>query len=83
MVKKLGGFVIAENVNETTTHVICGEPRRTLNVLQCVARGAWLLNKSWVRYSIILHFEGKTSYQNTIGVNDLWIFSQFQKFKEG
>ena len=48
VVKKLGGFVIAENVNETTSHVICGEPRRTLNVLQCVARGAWLLNKSWV-----------------------------------
>ena len=48
VVKKLGGFVIAENVNETTTHVICGEPRRTLNVLQCIARGGWLLNQSWV-----------------------------------
>ena len=48
VVKKLGGFVIAENVNETTTHVIYGDPRRTLNVLQCVARGAWLLHKSWV-----------------------------------
>ena len=40
--------MIAETVNETTTHVICGDSRRTLNVLQCVARGAWLLNKSWV-----------------------------------
>ena len=52
--------MIAENVNETTTHVICGEPRRTLNVLQCLARGAWLLNKSWVSYSTILHCVDKT-----------------------
>ena len=54
VVKKLGGFVIAENVNETTTHVICGEPRRTLNVLQCIARGGWLLNKAWVGKTVFL-----------------------------
>ncbi|KAL4236314.1 BRCA1 associated RING domain 1 [Mactra antiquata] len=52
VVKKLGGFVIAENVNETTTHVICGEPRRTLNVIRCMARGAWLLSKDWVITSL-------------------------------
>ena len=48
VIKKLGGFVIAENVNETTSHVICGEPRRTLNILQCLARGIWLVTKEWV-----------------------------------
>lgn len=48
MVKKLGGFIIAENVNETTTHLVCGEPRRTLNVLRCLARGIWLVTKEWV-----------------------------------
>ncbi|XP_052256971.1 uncharacterized protein LOC127862060 [Dreissena polymorpha] len=52
VVKKLGGFVISENVNETTTHVICGQPRRTLNVLQCLARGIWLVTKEWVLRSL-------------------------------
>lgn len=57
VVKKLGGFVITNNVNETTSHVICGEPRRTLNLLQCLARGIWLLSKDWVRisYSFFFH----------------------------
>jgi len=43
--------VITNIVNETTSHVICGEPRRTLNLLQCLARGVWLLSKEWVRIS--------------------------------
>ncbi|XP_060566419.1 microcephalin-like isoform X1 [Ruditapes philippinarum] len=52
VVKKLGGFVITDNVNETTTHVICGESRRTLNVLYGHARGIWLLSKEWVLSSL-------------------------------
>ena len=54
VVKKLGGFVITDNVNETTTHVICGESRRTLNVLYGLARGIWLLSKEWVSVVIFL-----------------------------
>lgn len=30
------------------THVICGEPRRTLKVLFALARGAWLVGPEWL-----------------------------------
>ncbi|WAR24625.1 MCPH1-like protein [Mya arenaria] len=52
VVKKLGGFVISESVSDTTSHVICGEARRTLNVLQCLVRGLWLVTKEWVLLSL-------------------------------
>ena len=49
VVKKLGGYRIASAVSETTTHVICGNDRRTLNVLLGICRGSWLLSLEWVR----------------------------------
>ncbi|CAL1529533.1 unnamed protein product, partial [Lymnaea stagnalis] len=52
VVKKLGIFQLTNNVDSTTTHVVCGEPRRTLNVLQAIARGCWVLKKEWVLESL-------------------------------
>ena len=48
VVKKLGGYRIASSVCETTTHVICGNDRRTINVLLGICRGSWLLSLEWV-----------------------------------
>ncbi|XP_059153194.1 microcephalin-like [Physella acuta] len=52
VVKKLGAFQMTNNVDATTTHVVCGDARRTLNVIHCVARGCWLLRKEWVLESL-------------------------------
>ncbi|CAN0182539.1 unnamed protein product [Lampetra fluviatilis] len=48
VVRKLGGFELGEDVQESTTHVVLGSPRRTLNALLGIARGCWLLSLAWV-----------------------------------
>lgn len=52
VVKKLGHFVISDNVTDSTTHLICGGPRRTLNVLYGIMKGIWILHKQWVLSSL-------------------------------
>ncbi|XP_046353576.2 uncharacterized protein LOC124133267 isoform X1 [Haliotis rufescens] len=52
VIKNLGGFLMQDDVCETTTHVVYGEARRTLNVLAAIARGCWLLHKEWVFKSV-------------------------------
>ncbi|XP_039594206.1 microcephalin isoform X2 [Polypterus senegalus] len=48
LVQSLGGFSIVDQVCESTTHVVAGCPRRTLNVLLGMARGCWILSFEWV-----------------------------------
>ncbi|XP_019726132.1 microcephalin isoform X1 [Hippocampus comes] len=48
VVKALGGFSIVDRVCESTTHVVSGEHRRTLNVLLGIARGCWILSFEWI-----------------------------------
>eukprot|EP00112_Aurelia_sp_Birch-Aquarium-sp1_P013934 Seg298.40 transcript_id=Seg298.40/GoldUCD/mRNA.D3Y31 product=Microcephalin protein_id=Seg298.40/GoldUCD/D3Y31 len=50
-VMKLGGFTISKNVNASTTHVIAGGNRRTLNILNAVAHGCWIVSPDWVNVS--------------------------------
>ncbi|XP_072170062.1 microcephalin-like [Diadema setosum] len=52
VVNELGGFSITDMVCETTTHVVMGENRRTLNVLSAIARGCWLVSMDWVYRSV-------------------------------
>ncbi|CAG5135110.1 unnamed protein product, partial [Candidula unifasciata] len=52
IVKSLGVFHLTNNVEPTTTHVVCGESRRTLNLLKGIASGCWLLRKEWVLESL-------------------------------
>ncbi|XP_069126699.1 LOW QUALITY PROTEIN: microcephalin-like [Argopecten irradians] len=52
IVKMIGHFVISDNVSDTTSHVICGGPRRTLNLLYAVSRGCWILHQKWVYDSL-------------------------------
>lgn len=52
--KTLGECVISDCVKRSTTHVICGMPRRTLNALFALAQGCWLVSKEWVSQDFIL-----------------------------
>uniref|UniRef100_F6VGB2 Microcephalin n=1 Tax=Ornithorhynchus anatinus TaxID=9258 RepID=F6VGB2_ORNAN len=52
VVKTLQGFSCAPAVCETTTHVVVGAPRRTLNVLLGIARGCWIVSYEWVLWSL-------------------------------
>lgn len=48
VVNSLGGFTVVDTVCESTTHVVSGSPRRTLNILLGIARGCWILSFEWV-----------------------------------
>uniref|UniRef100_V5IHT7 Putative microcephalin n=1 Tax=Ixodes ricinus TaxID=34613 RepID=V5IHT7_IXORI len=52
IVSKLGRFQVEDDVTERTTHVICGEKLRTLNLLFAMARGCWILPTKWVYRSL-------------------------------
>ena len=55
VVRKLGGFYIADKVGANTTHVVSGTPRRTLNVLMIIAQGGWLVSPEWVSRILALY----------------------------
>lgn len=48
VVVKLGGFYITDKVSSDTTHVVSGASKRTLNVLNAIAQGCWLVSPEWV-----------------------------------
>ncbi|XP_038253469.1 microcephalin isoform X2 [Dermochelys coriacea] len=52
VMNKLGGFLFSDDVCETTTHVVTGSPRRTLNVMLGIARGCWIVCYEWVLWSL-------------------------------
>ncbi|XP_069462203.1 microcephalin [Ambystoma mexicanum] len=52
VVNNFGGFFFSDNVCETTTHVIAGNPRRTVNILLGIARGCWIVSFDWVLWSL-------------------------------
>ena len=48
IVDRLGRFEVSRTVCDTTTHVVCGNPRRTINILAATAMGCWVLSTDWV-----------------------------------
>ncbi|XP_026164669.1 microcephalin isoform X1 [Mastacembelus armatus] len=52
VVKALGGFSIVDQVCESTTHVVSGSHRRTLNILLGIARGCWILSFEWIMWCL-------------------------------
>ncbi|RUS75132.1 hypothetical protein EGW08_017116 [Elysia chlorotica] len=52
VLKKLGVFRLTNTVDWSSTHIVCGEPRRTLNLLKAIAQGCWILSKEWVFKSL-------------------------------
>lgn len=51
IVECLGGFKMENNVTENTTHVICGENKRTLNLLYGLMRGCFILDGEYLMSS--------------------------------
>lgn len=47
-VDTLGNFLVSEQFSCQTTHVVCGAQRRTLNLLQAIVHGCWVLSYDWV-----------------------------------
>uniref|UniRef100_A0A3Q4BAK1 BRCT domain-containing protein n=1 Tax=Mola mola TaxID=94237 RepID=A0A3Q4BAK1_MOLML len=52
LIKTLGGFSIVDQVCESTTHVVSGGHRRTLNILLGIARGCWILSFEWILWCL-------------------------------
>ncbi|KAM7385680.1 hypothetical protein PAMP_001746 [Pampus punctatissimus] len=52
VVETLGGFSIVDRVCESTTHVVSGGHRRTLNILLGIARGCWILSFEWILWCL-------------------------------
>ena len=52
LVKKLGSFGFHETISEKTTHVVCGDARRTINLVKGLVRGCWILSKAWILASL-------------------------------
>ncbi|XP_069091912.1 microcephalin isoform X2 [Pleurodeles waltl] len=52
VVDTFGGFFFSDNVCETTTHVVAGNPRRTMNIMLGIARGCWIVSFEWVLWSL-------------------------------
>jgi len=52
LVRKFGQFTFSSSVTASTTHVISGEGKRTLNLLKGLMQGCWLLTKEWAYSSL-------------------------------
>ena len=52
LVKKFGSFGFHESITEVTTHVVCGDARRTINLVKGLVRGCWIISKAWVLASL-------------------------------
>ncbi|KFV91441.1 Microcephalin, partial [Eurypyga helias] len=64
VVNKLGDFLFSDDVCETTSHVVTGSPRRTLNVMLGIARGCWIVSYEWVLWSLELgHWISEEPYE--------------------
>ncbi|KAM6123355.1 microcephalin [Pterocles gutturalis] len=64
VVNKLGDFLFSDDVCETTSHVVTGSPRRTLNVVLGIARGCWIVSYEWVLWSLELgHWISEEPYE--------------------
>nr|XP_047933997.1 microcephalin isoform X2 [Anser cygnoides] len=64
VVNKLGDFLFSNVVCETTSHVVTGSPRRTLNVMLGIARGCWIVSYEWVLWSLeVGHWISEEPYE--------------------
>ncbi|NXJ91675.1 MCPH1 protein, partial [Corythaixoides concolor] len=64
VVNKLGDFLFSDDVCETTSHVVTGSPRRTLNVMLGIARGCWIVSYEWILWSLELgHWISEEPYE--------------------
>ena len=45
MAEMLGVLGYSETVDSDTTHLVCGQAKRTVNLLKALLRGCWILTK--------------------------------------
>lgn len=64
IVDRLGRFEVSRTVCDTTMHVVCGNPRRTINILAATAMGCWILSTDWVHTVTMIYAGGMDSYLN-------------------
>ena len=67
IVERLGQFHCVKTVCESTSHVVCGSPRRTVNVLSAILRGCWIVSLDWVRTHGIYKVYYHTKYLCQLG----------------
>merc|ERR1719318_1482858 len=52
LVKMFGLFSFSTSVTSSTSHVVSGEGKRTLNLLKGLLQGCWIVTKEWVLSSL-------------------------------
>uniref|UniRef100_A0A1Y1L3Q4 BRCT domain-containing protein n=1 Tax=Photinus pyralis TaxID=7054 RepID=A0A1Y1L3Q4_PHOPY len=52
IVRKLGVFLVEDEVSKKTTHLVVGECKRTVNLLRALCRGCWILTHEWLLRSL-------------------------------
>lgn len=74
VIKKLGVYKISLSVDENTTHVVCGDNRRTMNVLKGISCGCWIVSVEWVSLALLLISDSMLFYGVACAVTVLCLF---------
>ena len=79
IVKKLGKFHLLNKVSESTTHVVSGSNRRTLNILYGIARGCWIVSQEWVSNTVLVNMYSMqgSKHQGKSGSFFFWKVREF------
>lgn len=59
VVRDIGKYYVEDNVTVHTSHLIAGEPKRTINMLRAVARGCWIVSYEWVGNKLFSSYLGR------------------------
>eukprot|EP00005_Dracoamoeba_jomungandri_P009556 CAMPEP_0174264560 /NCGR_PEP_ID=MMETSP0439-20130205/22871_1 /TAXON_ID=0 /ORGANISM="Stereomyxa ramosa, Strain Chinc5" /LENGTH=542 /DNA_ID=CAMNT_0015350487 /DNA_START=44 /DNA_END=1672 /DNA_ORIENTATION=+ len=54
-IEGLGGAktLFDEHLTEKTTHLVVGDPKRSIKVLEAIAKGIWVVHREWVVDSVV------------------------------
>ena len=50
--RRFGYLGYSGSVTSQTTHLVCGQNKRTINTLKAMLRGCWILSKDWLMQSL-------------------------------
>lgn len=80
VVQRLGGgkYEVDTRITSKTTHLVCYEKKRNMNMLRSVIRGIWVLDYEWIVKSDALgSWQREEAYEVTIFGNTLTVSSPF------
>ena len=52
MSARFGVLGYRDHINQETTHLVCGQTKRTVNLLKGLLRGCWILSRDWLVQSL-------------------------------